>query len=244
MEHDTERLIAIGDVHGCADALHLLVDAIAPSPADHIVFLGDLIDQGPNTCEVLDLVLDLERRCQVTLIQGNHEEVLLSAREDRRALRFWETVGGLKTINSYHFGGTIADIPPRHWDLLDRSVPFLETDQFIFTHANYLPDVPMCDQPGYQLRWALFDPTAMHPHCSGKPVVVGHTEQLDSEIVDLGFAICLDTACWRYGWLTAMELPSRRLWQSGRFGAMREAGEPTQRGRLAELLQKGSAACD
>ena len=241
MFNDTGRLIAIGDVHGCADALDLLLDAIDPAPDDRLVFLGDLVDQGPGTCEVLDRVLELEQCCQVVLIQGNHEEVMLAAREDQRALRFWETVGGLKTINSYRFGGSIEDIPARHWELLGRSLPCFETDEFIFTHANYLPEAPMNEQPGYQLRWALFEPSAMHRHISGKPVVVGHTEQLHSEIVDLGFAICIDTACWRYGWLTALELPAKHVWQAGRFGCLREAGEATQRGRLAQLLQKSGA---
>lgn len=42
----------------------------------------------------------------------------------------------------------------------------------------------------------LFEPEEMRPHQSGRTVVVGHTEQRNSEILDLGFAICIDTACW------------------------------------------------
>jgi serine/threonine protein phosphatase 1 len=176
----------------------------------------------------------------VVLIQGNHEEMLYAAREKEDARRFWEECGGVATINSYRFGGHLEDIPTRHWDLLDGCLPFYETDAFIFTHANYLPDRPMPAQPEYQLRWALFDPSHMEPHFSGKPVVVGHTEQPNGEIADLNFAICIDTACWRHGCLTAIELPSKRLWQASRWGITHDSGE-LHRSRLSQLFQESVA---
>ncbi len=232
----TGRLFAIGDVHGCVHALEVLIDAIAPTPDDRLVFLGDMIDHGRDSCQVLDRILELERRCQVTLILGNHEEMLFAARKSEPALRYWENCGGVPTLNSYRFGGSLADIPDRHWQLLTKCVPYYENEEFIFAHANYLNDVPMSSQPAHQLRWALFDPAEVHPHNSGKTVIVGHTEQPDSEIADLGFAICIDTACWRHGWLTALELPSKHVVQASRWGLLRDEGEATHRGRLPQLV--------
>ena len=77
----------------------------------------------------------------------------------------------------------------------------------------------------------------MRPHCSGKPVTVGHTEQADCEIADLGFAACIDTACWQHGWLTAMEMRTRQVWQASRWGQLRDQDEPTHRGRLPQLVR-------
>ena len=241
MPIDAARLIAIGDVHGCVHALDALIDAIAPAPHDQLVFLGDLIDQGRETRDVLDRLIELKQRCSVVLIQGNHEEMLYAARENEQALRYWEMCGGVATLNSYRCGGSLMDIPKEHWMLLDECRPYYETDGYIFTHANYLPDLPMALQPGYQLRWALFEPNRMLPHFSRKPVLVGHTEQVQGEILDLGFAMCIDTACWRYGWLTAIDVSSRYTWQASRWGILHNKGEPTHVSQLSQLFRAGHA---
>jgi len=231
------RLIAIGDIHGCSLALDAVLEAIVPTPADRLVFLGDLVDQGKNSKDVLERILALQERTQVTLIQGNHEEMMLAARESEPALRYWERCGGVPTLNSYRFGAPLDEVPAVDWKLLQSCQPFLETDQFIFTHANYLPDVPMSEQPEYLLRWALFESAKQQPHCSGKTVVVGHTEQKNSELLDLGFALCIDTACWTYGWLTAIDVATRETWQANRWGMLRDPDEASPREMLKELLK-------
>jgi serine/threonine protein phosphatase 1 len=230
------RLIAIGDVHGCVHGLEALLNEINPQPADQVVFLGDVIDQGANSREVLDELISLQQRCQLVVIRGNHEEMLFAARDSVEALRFWERCGGAATLNSYSFGGGIQKIPDGHWELMGGCRNFLETERFIFTHANYLADEPMAEHPGHQLRWALFDQTDMRAHYSGKPVIVGHTEQRSGEIADLGFALCIDTAGWRYGWITAIEPATGQVWQASRWGVMREPGEQTPGDGLAKLL--------
>jgi len=232
------RLIAIGDVHGCVHALDALLEAITPVADDCLVFLGDLVDQGTDSREVLDRLIELEQRCEVVLIQGNHEEMMFAAREEEPALRYWEMCGGVATLNSYRYGGKLQDIPASHWALLERSLPYLEMDDIIFTHAHYQSDLPMNEQPGYELRWALFEPAKMQPHVSGKRVMVGHTEQPDSEVCDLGFATCIDTACYRYGWLTAIDVTSGHIWQASRWGNLRDPGEANHRAPLAKLLRK------
>lgn len=235
MSNTSSREIAIGDVHGCVHALDALLNVIDPRTDDHLVFLGDLIDQGRDSSAVLDRLLELRERCRVTLIQGNHEEMLFAARDSESSLRYWETCGGVSTLNSYRFGAGLDDIPQRHWDLLRTGAQYLELDEFIFSHANYDPDLPMERQEPHHLRWALLEPDDVRPHCSGKTVIVGHTEQKNSEILDLGFAICLDTACWRYGWLTALDVNTRNYWQASRWGILREAEEPAHRGRLPQF---------
>lgn len=230
------RLFAIGDVHGCVHALDALLEAILPNETDQLVFLGDLVDQGRDTKDVLERVLELKGRLSVVHLKGNHEEMMLAARDNEKALRYWEHCGGVATLNSYKFGARLSDVPDRHWALLEASRDYFETQEFLFAHANYLPDQPMEALPDHQLRWALFEPLEARPHFSGKTVVVGHTEQPNSEVLDLGFAICIDTACWRHGWLTALELPNRRSVEASRWGLLRAPREPTHRGKLPDLL--------
>jgi serine/threonine protein phosphatase 1 len=234
------RLVAIGDVHGCIHALDAILGPMKPAPADTLVFLGDLIDHGRNSKEVLERITELQSACRVVLIQGNHEEMMQWARNDAKALDYWQNHGGAPMLSSYRFPGKIDDIPPEHWQLLDQFVPYYETEDFIFTHANYQHDLPMAEQDGRTLRWALFEPQEARRHISGKPVLVGHTEQRDGEVLDLGFAMCIDTACWRYGWLTAIEPATGESWQASKWGVPREKGEETHRERLTVLLQSGS----
>lgn len=234
---ESGRLIAIGDVHGCCHALDKLLDEILPSASDRIVFLGDLVDQGKESREVLERILRLRDDCEVVLIRGNHEEMMFAAQENEPALRYWERCGGVATLNSYRFGASLDEIPAEHWALLESCVPYYETDRHIFTHANYYANLPMDEQPDYALRWELFDESKELPHSSGKNVIVGHTEQKNAEILDLGFAMCIDTACWKYGWLTAIDVDARDYWQVSRWGVLREDNETSHRIRLKQLLK-------
>lgn len=118
------RTIAIGDVHGCLDALRSLFEFIAPEPQDTIVTLGDYIDRGTNSREVLDYLIALSDRCRVIPILGDHEEMLLNALRDIAALKRWFTCGGVEMLRSYGWtpGGSrssLADwIPIRHQEFL------------------------------------------------------------------------------------------------------------------------------
>ena len=236
MSSSTGRLIAIGDVHGCSHALDAVIEAIKPTAADELVFLGDMIDNGRESKDVLERILKLQQKCRVVLIEGNHEEMMLRARDNDADFNYWMNCGGAATLSSYNFPGKLKDVPESHWALIESCLPYYETDEYVFTHANYLPDVPMDRQPKHYLRWTLFDPNEMHPHMSRKPVVVGHTEQKEGEIVDLGFAMCIDTACWRYGWLTAMDCLTGDIWQASRWGVMREPQESSHRERLTQIF--------
>lgn len=229
------RLIAISDVHGCVHALDTVLEAINAAADDWLVFVGDLIDQGRDSKDVLQRVIDLKSRCRVDVIEGNHEEMILAARGDLKAQRYWERCGGVQTLNSYRFGAGLDEIPKAHWDLIESALPFIETSEFLFTHANYTPELLLSGTPTHQLRWALFEPDELRPHVSGKTVIVGHTEQSNSEILDLGFALCIDTACWRHGWLTALDVKTRKVWQASRWGVLRAPHEPTHRGLIPQL---------
>ena len=94
-------------------------------------------------------------------------------------------------------------------------------------------------QPGHELRWAVLEPKKVRPHLSEKTVFVGHTEQRNGEVLDLGFVVCLDTACWKYGWLTAMDVRTRKTWQASKWGMPREPGEASHRDQLMKVIATG-----
>ncbi len=102
------RTIAIGDVHGCLDALVALIDAIEPGPEDTLVTLGDHIDRGPDSCGVLDRLIALSGLCRLVPLMGDHEEMLIDALDDTTTLRKWLTCGGVETFRSYGWAPMFA----------------------------------------------------------------------------------------------------------------------------------------
>lgn len=221
------RTIAIGDIHGCRDALAAVIDTIAPEPTDTIVTLGDYIDRGPLSRGVLDQLIALAGRCRLVPLLGNHEEALLDALRDIGALRRWLTLGGADTLRSYGWapGGprrALADlIPEPHRDFLTGCRGYFETNTHLFIHAGYVPELALAEQPGLALRWRVTDAATAVPHCSGKVAVVGHTPQPSGEVLDLDFLVCIDTNCVRGGWLTALDTDTGRVWQADRNGRLR-----------------------
>lgn len=221
------RTIAIGDIHGCSDALAALIDAVAPGPADTVVTLGDYIDRGPDSRGVLDRLTALAGQCRLVPLLGNHEERLLDALRDLGALRPWLVLGGADTLRSYGWtpGGprrAPADwIPGPHRAFLTGCRPYYETPTPLFAHAGVVADLPMSEQPGLVLRWRVSDASTAAPHRSGKVTVVGHTPQASGEVLDLGFLVCIDTNCARGGWLTALDVDTGRVWQADREGRLR-----------------------
>jgi len=221
------RTIAIGDIHGCADALAALIEAIEPAADDTIVALGDFIDRGPDSRAVIEQAIALAGRCRLVPLLGNHEELLLDALRDPAAVERWLRCGGTQTLRSY--GGKpdgatqpIASlIPSSHLEFIGSCRPYFETVTHLFVHAGVVAELPIDQQPGLALLWRVTHAKTAQPHCSGKTLIVGHTPQSSGEVLDLGFLICIDTDCVRGGWLTALDIQSGQLWQANRQGTTR-----------------------
>src|SRR5689334_4749079 len=76
------RILAIGDIHGCARALDVLLAAVAPTPADLIITLGDYVDGGLDSAGVIDRLIKLPVTHRLVPLRGNHEEMMTDARRD------------------------------------------------------------------------------------------------------------------------------------------------------------------
>jgi serine/threonine protein phosphatase 1 len=217
------RTIAVGDIHGCSEALDAILDAIDPQPDDILITLGDYVDRGPDSRGVLERLIQLRSVCRLVPLLGNHDEMLLQARGGLH-LRTWLAMGGVATLASYGPSMDVSVIPDEHIALLEGCLTYFETETHLFVHANYFPDLSMAEQPRERLLWEPLRRTIPGPHHSGKTAIAGHTAQKSGEILDLGYLKCIDTYCHGGGWLTALEVSTGRVWQASRHGLLRQDG--------------------
>jgi len=226
MSRKTRRTIAIGDIHGYSAALDGLLAAIAPQADDVIVALGDFVGRGPDSPGVLDRLIRLAGRCRLVPILGNHDEMFLEICEGKEDLMpDWLLFGGDTTYRSY--GREVPDgVPAEHVAFLKHCPDVFETETHFFVHGNYLEQTPLDKQPTTALRWESIRDRQPEPHVSGKTAMVGHTSQKDGEILDLGHLVCIDTYIYGDGWLTAMDVDTKQIWQVDQEGQLRSAVEP------------------
>jgi serine/threonine protein phosphatase 1 len=170
------RTLVIGDIHGCFRALRGLEKGMAFKEEDHVILLGDLVDRGPHTKHVIDWAIQRKKRGgKLTILRGNHEWIMLWAKDDPTATKNWLTdfVGGTDTLNSYAVGtrtARLTDIPQQHWDLIEHGThSWIEDENYIYVHAHVDPGLPMSEQPADQLFWSRFQTQPLH--MSGKRIV-------------------------------------------------------------------------
>ena len=170
------RVWAVGDVHGQAEALVALLDAMELGPEDQVVLLGDLIDRGPDSHGVLVLARDHDH---VHAIQGNHEGMMLAAYTSRDASDRWHWLGN---------GGDAAlrSMPGATESQRDREaarwVPFLRAlptevvlDGHRLVHAGYDPRRSLEAQTDEDRTWSRTIFRAKAPVDPQRQVLVGHT---------------------------------------------------------------------
>lgn len=217
------RTLAIGDIHGCYDALLRLTDAVGLQPEDRLITLGDYVDRGPNSREVVDWLIDWSQRGQLIPLIGNHELMMIASRRDKEQRSYWSVVGGAETLESYHSADPdrgLDHVPEEHWQFFDDCLPWYETESHIFVHASLQPELALDDQPDVALFWERFGNQL--PHQSGKVMICGHTRQESGVPANLGHAVCIDTAACAGGWLTCLEPIAGHYWQTNQRGELRE----------------------
>src|SRR6202167_1259676 len=107
------RVYAFGDIHGRADLLAEMFARIDASPADFSaakaihVFLGDYVDRGPQSRDVLDLLIARRRQYPAVCLKGNHEGYLVEFLKNPSVLDEWRRYGGLDTLLSYGFAPSL-----------------------------------------------------------------------------------------------------------------------------------------
>ena len=220
---------AVGDIHGRVDLLDRLLSRMAAHRASlgpersEIVFLGDYVDRGLRSMDVIDRLLDLPLRAdRAVFLGGNHEETLLSFLRRPDATADWLSYGGLETLMSYGVdmprniqssldGDTLTGLrdrfektlPTEHRAFFEGLSGFYETGDFFFTHAGIDPAKPLHRQTPDALRW-IREPFLSHGNLYDKVIVHGHTVVDAVEVRNN--RINLDTGAYYSGKLSAIAL--------------------------------------
>ncbi|KAA1257601.1 Bis(5'-nucleosyl)-tetraphosphatase [symmetrical] [Rubripirellula obstinata] len=215
------RRFVIGDIHGCAKALDTLIETIHPTSTDEIVFLGDYIDRGPNSRDVVKQVIELGKSCRTVTLRGNHEIMMLGVALYGLDDKVWLANGGNATLSSY--GGKLSKVPDLHIEFFRGLRPYYEIDESIFVHAGYDPALEMRHQEETTLYWMHLPNPLPEPHISGKRVFVGHTPQPSGMVMSAEHLVGIDTYCFGGGYLTAYDVTTCESIQANRHGHLRKA---------------------
>ncbi len=216
-----QRIYAIGDVHGRLDLLTALCDTIDDddrqlAPLDTtVIFLGDLIDRGPDSAETLRFTREWREKRHVRFIMGNHEEMLLLSLEQPEALGGFLRFGGRETLASYgldtdEFTNTpyekiqaqlVEIVPPKDRAFIRNFESSITVGDYLFVHAGVRPNIPIEEQEMQDLRW-IREPFLSFRGDHGLHVVHGHTISDEVELKTNRTGI--DTGAYRTGKLTAL----------------------------------------
>jgi serine/threonine protein phosphatase 1 len=215
--HPSMAIWAVGDVHGCLDKLRRLWDRLSPNPEEEVIFLGDLIDRGPDSKGVLDFLLRKQRSgFRIVCLLGNHEEMCLAWYRDRCdpfAWEVWMANGGRRTLASYGSDARGADsfemgMTEEHLEFLSSFPLWHRSGEVTFVHAGLRPGRPLEEQDREDLLWIREDFFG-RPEAFPEPVVFGHTPFFD--VFRSGPLVGIDTGAVyskldpRYGRLTAYD---------------------------------------
>jgi len=175
-----EVIYAVGDIHGRKDLLDKLMSSImadfATSKAKvsfplkgRIVFLGDYVDRGPDSCGVISALVSLNiPEIDIICLKGNHEAVMLSQLDDPSAFRAWLRHGGVETLLSY--GITVdpnaepevleaarqrfcQNFPEEHRLFLESLISYYHQAPLFFVHAGVDPQKPLKMQDDDDYLW-------------------------------------------------------------------------------------------
>ena len=216
------RIYAIGDVHGRVDLLDATFARIdanlarsSPHRAVHVL-LGDYIDRGPASRDVIDRLVERSRLHRMICLKGNHESYLVEFLHNPSVLGDWRHFGGLETLRSYgldpstnpdsaeelRLARTLATaLPAEHKSLLNKLGASFTCCDFFFAHAGVKPGVPLAQQSEHDLLW-IRDDFLLSEQDFGKVVVHGHTPVLEPDIRPN--RINIDTGAYATGRLTCL----------------------------------------
>ena len=225
MPHISQLTYAIGDIHGHDELFERLIDRIRFDAEfarlrPRLVLLGDYIDRGPQSRQVLDRIIRLEASnwCDLVVLKGNHEDAMLRFLNEPEFGGTWRDWGGAATLANYGVDlpyrtdeaawhqardAFATAVDPRHVDLLKRMPTFYQADGYMFVHAGVHPDKPLSEQ-GPETFMYIRGPFLRAEKACNFVVVHGHTPENDP--ADTPWRIGVDTGVYFNGVLTAVRL--------------------------------------
>ena len=225
------RAYAVGDIHGRLDLLNSILAEIErdmaarPAVKTFIIFLGDLIDRGPDSAGVVERLRSYRNpAARPVFLGGNHEEVLLEILDGKLGvLPSWLKFGGAECAKSYGIDVDAlrqmderaaielvrAKVPRAHREFLESMADTFRFCDYLFVHAGIRPGIGIEEQDRKDLRW-IRDPFLSDGKEHGFVVVHGHT--IVEEIQERPNRIGIDTGAYRTGVLTAVAIEDERRW--------------------------------
>ncbi len=191
----------------------MLLDRLPIHAETTVVFVGDYIDRGPDSRQVIDVLLELGQRCNVVCLRGNHEAMLLAFLEDPESNMAGLFIynGGSATLASYGDSEGNYEIPTSHRRFFSELRVSYEDPQAFFVHAG-VPDMPLSEldenRDGHKMMW-MRGAFLTSTYDWGKPIVHGHTPVTDVQLAPN--RINVDTGCVFMHRLSAVSLPSREV---------------------------------
>lgn len=226
-----QRVYAIGDIHGRMDLLEDLLGLIdkddnARGASDtQLIFLGDLIDRGPQSRRVVDRVMSLVAGSnKVHCLGGNHEDLLLrTIKGDAQSAGIFHRAGGRETLISYGVDEVAYDdadlagacelaaahVPASHVKFLSGLRDWVRVGDYAFVHAGMKPGKPLSEQRRSDMRWIRHEFTRSEEDF-GAMIIHGHT--ITEEVDEQSNRIGIDTGAYATGRLTAIGLQGTERW--------------------------------
>lgn len=213
--------LVFGDIHGQFDGLMKLVNFIDCSADDKLFFLGDLIDRGDRSADVVRWVMENGHSC----LRGNHEQMCLDAyrsNEGSLVWKGWMMNGGSNTLDSYDEGR----VPQEHIDWMQQLPLFMDLGDSWLVHAGLNPNLPLELQGAPEFCWIRDEfHSATEPFFTDKIIITGHTITFVFPNVEPGNLVLgkgwldIDTGGYhpRSGWLSALDLDSAMVYQCNTF---------------------------
>ncbi|ABR60066.1 serine/threonine protein phosphatase [Sinorhizobium medicae] len=220
MPKESKHTFAIGDVHGCADLLAELLNSIRIKALEacldyRVVFLGDIIDRGPDSRGAMDLVVaTLRDVTESKLILGNHESLLLRAIDsDGSDIYNWTSEGGDVALRSYGYpageritvDGIRSAIGEQHLACMRAAERYVELEHHILVHAGIRAGIPMQRQTPHDLMW-IREGFIDCVQSFGKVIVHGHTPNVGREVEVWPNRIAVDTYAYESNVLSAVQI--------------------------------------
>jgi len=215
-----KRLFAIGDIHGCFDSLKELIENnIHLQKNDKLILLGDYIDRGAKSKEVVDFIMELqEKGFDVIPLIGNHEAMLLDANENEKNISKWIQNGGNETLKSFEIS-YLKDIESKYIKFFKDLRYYYAFEDYLFVHAGFNDNVlnPFTDY--YSLLWKCKE-SYTSPLLANKTIIHGHDpiniSKCEERVLSKLNVINIDTGCVYndkegFGRLTAYDCNNQRI---------------------------------
>ncbi|MFG6149733.1 metallophosphoesterase family protein [Halobacillus sp. B23F22_1] len=199
------RYLVISDIHGEMEKFERVLDKASYCPeSDQLILLGDYVDRGPQSREVVKKVKSLVENDGAIALKGNHDDLFIRAKDEKKALVQWEMNGASSTFDSYNRNAE-AVREDQEW-MSKHLWLYYETDKYIFVHAGLKPNTPLEKQDEFTMLWTRHTEQIG----LGKTVIHGHTPVRD--IAYYEDQIDIDTGAVYGGKLTILELPTHEVY--------------------------------